>query len=151
MEEARAGGDPGALREPVRVPVRGVFMRRSTDSLAVTHSGVQKALAFMTARYHETIGIGDIARAAGLSERALQYAFKSELRRTPVRQLLLLRLERAAQQLVSGGSKVATVAEACGFGSVRHLHRCFVQEHGCSPQAYRNGASGRGPAFGLGT
>ncbi|RFC44423.1 MAG: LacI family transcriptional regulator [Verrucomicrobia bacterium] len=150
MEGTCAGTDPGALREPLLVPVRGVFMRRSTDSLAVTHPGVQKALAFMTARVQETIGIGDIARAAGLSERALQYAFKNELRRTPVRQLLLLRLERAAHLLVSGESKVATVAEACGFGSVRHLHRCFVQKHGCSPQAYRNGEAGRESTAGRG-
>jgi len=142
MQGAQAGGIPRALVEPVLVPVRGVFMRRSTDSLAVTHGGVQKALAFMSAQYRNAIGIGDIARAAGLSERALQYAFKSELRRTPVRQLLLVRLESAAQRLVEGGSKVATVAELCGFGSVRHLHRCFVREHGCSPQAYRSKALG---------
>ena len=75
MQGAQAGGVPGALVEPVLVPVRGVFMRRSTDRLAVPHGGVQKALAFMSAQYRAAIGIGDIARAAGLSERALQYAF----------------------------------------------------------------------------
>lgn len=124
-------------RETEIVPVKGVFMRRSTDSLAVSHAGVRKALMFMNSRYADLISLSDIARAAGISQRALQYAFQQELRRTPVQQLLRIRLAHAAETLVSTEQKIGTVAELCGFGTVRHFHRCFVTEHGCSPQEYR--------------
>jgi transcriptional regulator GlxA family with amidase domain len=91
----------------------------------------------MLSEYGRLLGLSDLARASGLSERALQYAFQSELRRTPLEQLLKIRLERAVQVLVSSDEKVGTVAEMCGFGTVRHMHRCFVREYGCSPLAYR--------------
>jgi LacI family transcriptional regulator len=119
------------------VPVKGLFMRRSTESLAVTHRGVKKALELMNAEYAKPLGLSDIARAAGVSQRALQYAFQSELRRTPVQQLLRIRLERAREMLVATEYKVGVVAELCGFGTVRHLHRCLVKTEGCSPQTYR--------------
>jgi LacI family transcriptional regulator len=119
------------------VPVKGLFSRRSTESLAVTHRGVKKALEFMNAEYAKPLGLSDIARAAGVSQRALQYAFQGELRRTPIQQLLRIRLARARELLVGSEHKVGAVAELCGFGTVRHLHRCFVKEHVCSPQGYR--------------
>jgi len=136
-----AGGFQAEGRSLV-VPVRGLFMRRSTESLAVAHPGLKKALAFMGAEYGRPIGLTDIARASGLSVRALQYAFQSELRRTPVEQLVKIRLKQAARLLVSTEQKVGAVADMCGFGTVRHLHRCFVRENGCSPQVFRARARG---------
>lgn len=151
LMEGGKGAAAFAQRENVEgrslvVPVKGVFMRRSTESLAVMHLGVKKALLFMGGEYARPLGLSDIARAAGLSARALQYAFQSELRCSPMDQLLKIRLQHVVHFLVATEEKVGTVAEKCGFGTVRHLHRCFVREHACSPQAYRLRAKGTAKA-----
>ena len=136
----RRGAGEGAAGEPLRevVPVKGVFPRRSTDSLAVAHSGLRKALEFIKAECVGPIGTPEIAQAAGLSQRALHYAFRAELKSTPSGHLLRVRMEKAEAMLLGGALKVSAVAEACGFGSVRNLHRCFVRERGCSPKEFRS-------------
>lgn len=125
----------GIAREVV--PVKGVLLRRSTDSLAVAHPGLKKALDFIHSDFRRGIGTPEIARAAGLSQRALHYVFQAELKSTPAKHLLGVRMEKAEAMLLGGGLKISTVADCCGFGTVRNLHRCFARERGCSPKQFR--------------
>ncbi len=125
--------EPG---EPMVVPLKGVVMRASTDTLAVTHTGLARAVAFMTESFSQNIGVDDVARAAGMSRRALHHIFQTELRRTPARHLLRVRLDHARQMLKETGKKISEIAEDCGFLSARNLHRCFVRELGVSPREY---------------
>jgi len=139
---AGEGDTAGVLREVV--PVKGVFLRRSTDSLAVAHAGLKRALEFIKAESAGPIGTPEIAQAAGLSRRALHYAFQGELKSTPASHLLRVRMEKAEAMLLGEGAKISAVAEACGFGPVRNLHRCFVRERGCSPKEFRARGRSRG-------
>jgi LacI family transcriptional regulator len=141
LDELMNQGAEKVVRKPVIVPPKGVVMRRSTDSLAVTHPGLQRALAFVGVEFSKNIGIEDVARAAGISQRALQYVFKEELARTPAQHLAKSRLEHARHWLVSSELPVGAVAQKCGFGTLRHFHRSFVKAYGSSPQAFRQGIS----------
>ncbi len=124
-------------KKPIIIPVGRVILRGSTDAIAVTHEGMVKAVEMMERNFHNNIGIADIAKAAGISRRALHYLFAKELRRTPARQLLQIRLDHAKSMLRETDEKIGTIACACGFTSSRNLHRSFVRETGISPQQWR--------------
>lgn len=133
--QAKTGSGEVVVRE--LVPVKGVFLRRSTDSVAVAHPGLKKALDFIQSDFDGRIGTPEIAQAAGLSQRALHYVFQAELKSTPARHLLEVRMQKAEAMLLAGSLKISAVADFCGFGTVRNLHRCFARSRGCSPKQFR--------------
>lgn len=123
--------------KPVLVPVKGLMLRKSADCLAVAHPAVLRALAFMNNSFAKPVSVEDVAAAAGVSVRALQYAFRSELRRSPARHLMRIRLDRAMAMLTQSEAKMSSIAESCGFATVRNFHRCFVREYGKAPRSFR--------------
>ena len=129
--------------EPAIVPVRGLVLRRSTDTFAVTHSAVSKAHAIMKAQYAKPLVIEEVAKAVGVSVRALHYAFQSELRTSPAKHLQRIRIQVARRLLENKGSKIAEVAKASGLGTPRNLHRAHTREYGVPPvRAARPGIGG---------
>lgn len=122
-----------AQTEPTIVPVRGLVLRRSTDTFAVTHSAVSKAHAIMESKYARPLVIEDLASAVGVSVRALHYAFQSELRISPAKHLQRIRLQVARRLLENKNLKVAEVAKVSGFGTARNLHRAHTREYGVPP------------------
>ena len=62
---------------------------------------VRLACQFMRAHAHLDIGLDDIARAASLSNRGLQHAFKRQLDTTPLAYLRAVRLTRAHDELLA--------------------------------------------------
>ena len=76
--------------------------------------------------------VTDLCRITGVSERALEYAFKGVMGMTPVAFLAKLRLHRVRQALLEGGPEPTTVASEAlrwGFGHfgefVRTYSKCF--------------------------
>ena len=61
--------------------------------------------------------VSDLCRAAGVSERTLEYAFKEVMGLTPVTYLIRLRLHRVRQALLAATQGSTTVsAEALNWG-----------------------------------
>jgi AraC family transcriptional regulator len=54
-----------------------------------------------------------------------------------------LRIERAAEQLVSGDLPLAEIALAAGFADQSHFSNVFRRRTGVSPSAFRREARGR--------
>jgi LacI family transcriptional regulator len=124
-------------KKPIIIPVGGVVLRGSSDAIAVTHEGMVKAVQMIQKNFQSNIGVGEIAQAAGISRRALHYLFAKELRRTPARHLLQVRLDHAKRMLRETDEKIGTIAHDCGFTTDRNLHRCFVRETELPPQQWR--------------
>jgi len=79
----------------------------------VAPSAVRRAAAFMDAHAESPVTVAEVAGAAGVSVRALQYAFRSHYGITPTGYLRRVRLERAHWQLQTADPAVGmTVAEA---------------------------------------
>lgn len=76
--------------------------------------------------------VGDLCKAAGVSERTLEYAFREVMGMTPVAFLIQLRLHRVRQALLAAGSGstlVSTMALRWGFWHfgefAQAYRRCF--------------------------
>jgi transcriptional regulator GlxA family with amidase domain len=85
---------------------------------------------------HDRIYVTDLCRAAGVSERALEYAFKEVMGLTPMAYLLRLRLHRARQALLAGTHGTTTVSAVAldwGFWHFGDFSRAYKECFGELP------------------
>lgn len=100
-------------------------------SLQPADGHVRAAETYMEAHLLEPLSTGDLARAAGVSARALQDAFRRRRDSTPLRVLRVLRLNWARRALEHPfpDTSVARVAAQCGYSNLGRLTRDYQQQH----------------------
>ncbi|WP_106817007.1 helix-turn-helix transcriptional regulator [Microbacterium timonense] len=107
---------------------------RETQRRAAPRS-VRRAIAYMEAHAHEAITIDDVAEAAGISTRGLQYAFRRALDETPLEHLRRLRLAGAHAELQRGTAvSVADTARRWGFASPSRFAKHYREAYGRAPR-----------------
>ncbi len=89
-----------------------------------------------------TFRSGDMAEAAGLSERQLRRRLLALTGETPADMLVRLRLDRAAALFIGGDVTLAQVAERVGYGTADSLRVAFKKRFGVTPSAYAKGGAG---------
>jgi transcriptional regulator GlxA family with amidase domain len=89
------------------------------------------------ARYAEPLGVGDLAKAAGLSQAHFSREFRAAFGESPHAYLLTRRLERAATLLRTTDRSVAEICLDVGLRSVGSFTSTFTRTFGASPTAYR--------------
>lgn len=97
---------------------------------------VQLAEDHAMSRIEDRLQVSDLCRAAGVSERSLEYAFKDVLGLSPVSYLLRLRLHRVRQALLattSGASTVSGEALKWGFGHFGDFSQAYKECFGELP------------------
>jgi transcriptional regulator GlxA family with amidase domain len=104
---------------------------------AVADVQVARALRYIAQNYQNSLGLGDVARATGISLRRLQTRFKDQVGRTILSEINGRRVRRARELLAETGKKIRLVANESGFGSSVKLIRVFHQYVGTSPKRYR--------------
>ncbi len=129
----------GSKRVPPKifVPATHVVTRRSTDIVAVSDPGLARALRFIRDHSRRAIGVNDVARAAGLSRRALERRFRNEIGVSILDQIRKARTEQICKMLVETTLPVGQIAESLGFEDVQHFARYFRSAREMSPLAYR--------------
>ncbi|PRC47715.1 AraC family transcriptional regulator, partial [Mycobacterium sp. ITM-2017-0098] len=76
-------------------------MMRGNEKTTMQPRMLRRALDFIRDNAQYDISIRDIASAADVTPRAIQYAFREHLNTTPLEYLRRVRLERAHQELKS--------------------------------------------------
>lgn len=134
LDEIMAGRKVPAV---LRVPPQGLIARRSSDLIAIGHEGVAKSLRFLLDHGFEPIGVDDLARAAGMSRRALHQAYIEHLGRTPGAELHRIRIDLAKKLLAEPGQRLDEIPKRCGYLSENGFWVSFKQATGVSPRQYR--------------
>ncbi|MBV9819377.1 MAG: helix-turn-helix transcriptional regulator [Solirubrobacterales bacterium] len=97
----------------------------------------RRAIAFVDANPDLDITVGDIARAAHVTSRAVQLAFRRHLNTTPTAYLRQVRLQHAHQQLQAAlpedGLTVTRVALEWGFANPSRFARHYRAAYGRPP------------------
>lgn len=99
---------------------------------------LEHAILFIETNADQPIGIGDVARAAGTTPRAVQLAFRRYLGTTPMGYLRQVRLERAHADLVASDPSSHTVTGIAGRWGFAHTGRFAAQyasAYGVRPSA----------------
>ncbi|MDF2506380.1 MAG: hypothetical protein K0Q52_239 [Microbacterium sp.] len=95
---------------------------------------VRRALAYIEENAHRAITVDDVAAAAYISTRGLQYAFRRALDVTPAEALRRARLEGARSDLQSGnGRSVSEIARRWGFSHSSRFATAYRQAFGTPP------------------
>lgn len=114
-----------------------VVARRSTDFVVVDEPHLGKALRFIRDQARAGVSVDEVARAAGLSRRALEKRFRRELGRSILAEIRRVRTDQIAQLLVETDLPVSKIADRMGFADARHIARYFQSEKQLSPLSYR--------------
>ena len=135
LDRLMRGQRPPASRIVARAV--GVVTRQSTDILAVQDARVAAALRFIRQHAAMPVSVREVARASGLSRRALEKQFRTLLDRSIRREIARVRVERICRMLEETNRPISEIAEAMGFEGQQHFARYFRAEKGMTPLAYR--------------
>jgi AraC-like DNA-binding protein len=98
---------------------------------------LRRVIDFIETNLQDSIGLDDLAHAAGLSANHFLRVFKLTTGETPYHFLRARRLERARQLLADNAMPLAELALECGFANQAHFTAAFSREVGISPGRYR--------------
>jgi transcriptional regulator GlxA family with amidase domain len=97
---------------------------------------VDRAIKIMEADWATTLTTADLARAAGVSARTLQAAFRQHTGMSPMGYLRQLRLTRVHEELLAADPRHTTVAQIAHRHGFPHLGRfaaTYRARYGCNP------------------
>ncbi|MFD8566989.1 helix-turn-helix transcriptional regulator [Streptomyces sp. NPDC057694] len=108
------------------------------DTRDATHSTAVRATAYIDDHAHTDIGLADIADAAQVTPRALQYAFRRHLGTTPMTYLRRVRLAHVHAALKAAdplaGATVTRIAAQWGFLHPSRFSAAYRAEYGHAPR-----------------
>jgi AraC-like DNA-binding protein len=102
------------------------------------HKKLKKAIAFMKKELANSITVGELAAAAGLSQYHFIRNFKDAYETTPGQFLTRLRLKKASLLLKKSELDMDEVMMGCGFDDKSSFIRLFRKEVGSTPMQYRS-------------
>jgi AraC-like DNA-binding protein len=124
--------------------IAGLLVSRDTagsvepcERIYLSPPKLKRVLEFIEAHLHDSIGLDDLAQAAGLSANHFLRVFKLATGETPYHFLRARRLERARSLLADNTMPLAELALECGFANQAHFTAAFSRELGISPGRYR--------------
>ena len=106
----------------------------------LTDDQLRAAIDFIHDNIGQSLELGSISRAAGLSEFHFSRLFKAATGATPFQFVTRTRMERAKQLLRKTRLPIFEIAERVGYQKPSHFSARFRAVSGCGPDAYRNSA-----------
>ncbi|MFM1905050.1 MAG: hypothetical protein RLZZ440_2950, partial [Planctomycetota bacterium] len=128
---------------PQAVPPLGIVTRQSTDTFAIDHQDLLRALGFIRENATNGILVEDVLEAVPMSRRGLERLFQEQLGRSPAEEIRRVRIERAKHLLATTDLTIPKVATACGFGTGAYMATVFRKVVGITPLRYRAAAGAR--------
>lgn len=99
---------------------------------------VQQIIDYVQANYRYDISLGGIAEQLRLDPSHVSRLFRQELQVTFIEYLISVRLEKAKELLVAGGSiPIKEIGTAVGYENPRSFNRMFKKYEGITPGEYR--------------
>lgn len=135
LDRLMRGREPPAA--PILIPPRGVELRDSTDSFAVSDPTVRTVVQFFRENLGNAIGVAEAAAAVQLPAYKLEAHFARMIGQTVYAMLLRLRLFEARRLLTLTGLPVKEIARRTGFCHAQHLSNAFRRAEHCTPLQYR--------------
>jgi AraC family transcriptional regulator len=117
----------------VRYPLSGP--RRLTDCQ------LRAAIDYIQDHIRDSLHLGSISRAAGLSEFHFARLFRVATGVTPFQFVMQVRMSRAKELLRKTRLPISVIAERVGYHKPSHFSERFRAVSGCGPNAYRKSAA----------
>ena len=93
---------------------------------------------YINVHFNEELDLFTISSVANISESEALRCFKSTINETPMQYVINLRLQRAAESLISNSKKVIDIAFDCGFSEPSYFSKKFRGKYNVTPKQYRD-------------
>lgn len=113
------------------------FLQELPADIHTTDRQIVQAAQFISSRYNERLTTADVAAAVGYSPNYLTRKFKESVGVGVHEYLTFIRLQKAAQELVSTNDTITEIAFRCGFSDSNYFKDAFKKKYGVTPRAYR--------------
>lgn len=94
-------------------------------------------LQYIQEHYDGELTLAKIAESAAVSENECLRCFRSMIGSTPIRYVKQLRVQRAAELLVSTDRRISDIGAECGFQEMSYFAKIFRELKGCTPSEFR--------------
>lgn len=98
---------------------------------------IKAMLQYIQEHYGEELTLGKIARSAAVSENECLRCFRNMIGATPIQYVKQVRVQKAAELLLSTDRKIFEIGMECGFQEMSYFARVFREYKGGTPKEYR--------------
>ncbi len=98
---------------------------------------VQQALSYITAQYHDSLRLNDVALRVGVHPGYLSRLFKKELGISFHRCILMIKVQKACHLLTESDKSIKQISGEMGFSRPEVFLKVFKRCVGCTPGQYR--------------
>lgn len=113
------------------------FLFEPPADIHTTDQQVLRAANFVCQHYMDPLTSADIAGAVGFSPNYLSRKFRAATGIGLHEYIVFVRLQRAAQELVSSSDSITAIALRCGFSDSNYFKDSFKKKYGITPRNYR--------------
>lgn len=92
---------------------------------------------YIQTNYHNDINLQELAELTGYSYDRFRHIFKEQTGVSPKQYILTQRLKNACAMLCNSDTKIASIAQDCGFTDVSQFITCFNKTFNLTPMQYR--------------
>lgn len=125
------------FRKP-KVQPKGVVTRQSTDITVIQNPRVLTGIEYIRENFARSgLSVERVASAVGVSRRSLEKAFRAEMCRSVLQEIIRTRISQSKSLLATTDLPVADVAARSGFANLNHFFRVFRQQTETTPRGYR--------------
>lgn len=123
--------------KPILLPPMNVHTRQSTDIKLLDDPELAQAIQFIHDHAHEPITMEDVLNELQLSRRSLERKCQSTLGRSPLQELIRVRVQMAQNLLSQTQLPISRIAQQSGFASSKQFCTMFHKKTGMTPTDYR--------------
>ena len=113
------------------------FLLEPPADIHTTDEQIQQAAHYICQYYTEPLTSADVAKAVGFSPNYLSRKFRTATGIGLHEYLVFVRLQHAAQELLSTSDSITTIALRCGFSDSNYFKDSFKKKYGVTPRNYR--------------
>ena len=135
LEEMIDNPERAKENKHIIIPPLGVVERESTNVYPVDPPWLAKALSLIDDNLDRQISLKDLAGGAGVSESALQKAFRDKIGMSVNKYILSVKMREAKRLIDHGGYSVKELAARTGFSSQSYFTRAYTAYYGRPPSA----------------
>ena len=99
-------------------------------------------LQYIQEHYNEELILAKIAESAAVSENECLRCFRSMIGSTPIQYVKQVRIQKAADLLLSTNRKISDIGAECGFQEMSYFAKTFRELKGCTPGEFRRKMAG---------
>lgn len=123
--------------KPILLPPMNVQTRQSTDIKLLSDPELAEAIRYIHDHAHEQITMEDVLNQLKLSRRSLERKCRKALGRSPLQELIRVRLQHAQNLLSQSQLPISRIAQQTGFASSKQFCTMFHKKMDMTPTDYR--------------